>query len=41
MARAYGVRAQALEELGRKEEALADWESQLHYEEMTGAGNSG
>lgn len=41
VARAYGVRAQALEKLGRNEDALADWESQLHYEEMTGAGNPG
>jgi len=34
VARAYGTRAQALEKLGKKEEALADWERQLHYEEM-------
>jgi tetratricopeptide (TPR) repeat protein len=39
VARAYGVRAQALETLGRDEEALADWESQLHYEEMAAGGN--
>lgn len=41
VARAHGVRAQALETLGRDEEALADWESQLHYEEMAAAGNPG
>jgi tetratricopeptide (TPR) repeat protein len=35
VARAYGVRAQAFEHLGRQDEARADWESQLHYEEMT------
>ena len=41
VARAYGARAQALEKLGKKEEALADWESQLHYEEMALDGNPG
>ncbi|MGB3562064.1 MAG: hypothetical protein WBG93_03245 [Thermoanaerobaculia bacterium] len=41
VARAYGARAQALEKLGKKEEALADWESQLQYEEMALDSNSG
>lgn len=41
VARAYGARAQALEELGKKDEALADWESQLQYEKMAYDSNPG
>lgn len=41
VARAYGARAQALENLGKKEEALADWERQLQYEEMALDSNPG
>jgi tetratricopeptide (TPR) repeat protein len=41
VARAYGARAQALEKLGKKDEAMADWESQLHYEEMALDSNPG